>query len=127
MAVRLLLSCPPKPPSRTQNHSPSPNARFPLSFESRNFSDWCFIRRGLAVSVVSLTLALTLGSSPPGALSEAPPPPSRNPVLAGIANTKSWFQFYGDGFSIRVPPLFEDVMEPEVMIPTFRRANLAAV
>ncbi|CAL9096334.1 Pentatricopeptide repeat-containing protein [Musa troglodytarum] len=113
MAVRLLLSCSPKPPSRIQNHSSSPNTRFPLSFESRGFSDWCFIRRGLAVSVVSLALALTIGSSPPGALSEAPPPPSRNPVLAGIANTKSWFQFYGDGFSIRVPPLFEDIMEPE--------------
>ncbi|CAL5427095.1 unnamed protein product [Camellia sinensis] len=25
----------------------------------------------------------------------------------------SWFQFYGSGFAIRVPPQFEDIMEPE--------------
>ncbi|CAN8255704.1 unnamed protein product [Cochlearia groenlandica] len=31
----------------------------------------------------------------------------------GIASTKSWFQFFGDGFSIRVPPQFQDIMEPE--------------
>ncbi|XVF06157.1 hypothetical protein REPUB_Repub06bG0023300 [Reevesia pubescens] len=30
-----------------------------------------------------------------------------------VANTKSWFQFYGDGFAIRVPPEFEDIMDPE--------------
>ncbi|KAM3362812.1 hypothetical protein P3S68_017666 [Capsicum galapagoense] len=34
-------------------------------------------------------------------------------LLSDIANTKSWFQFYGDGFSIRVPPEFEDLTEPE--------------
>ncbi|KAL2514744.1 Mog1/PsbP/DUF1795-like photosystem II reaction center PsbP family protein [Forsythia ovata] len=33
--------------------------------------------------------------------------------LSGISNTKSWFQFYGDGFAIRVPPQFQDIMEPE--------------
>ncbi|KAJ4779393.1 hypothetical protein LUZ62_063650 [Rhynchospora pubera] len=38
---------------------------------------------------------------------------SRNPFLNGIANTKSWSQYIGDGFSIRVPPLFDDIMEPE--------------
>ncbi|XWS64585.1 hypothetical protein CRYUN_Cryun05aG0016200 [Craigia yunnanensis] len=37
---------------------------------------------------------------------------SSKPALS-IANTKSWFQFYGDGFAIRVPPEFEDIMEPE--------------
>ncbi|XP_015083257.1 uncharacterized protein LOC107026700 [Solanum pennellii] len=36
-----------------------------------------------------------------------------NNFLSGIANTKSWFQFYGDGFSIRVPPEFQDLTEPE--------------
>ncbi|KMZ62753.1 hypothetical protein ZOSMA_44G01560 [Zostera marina] len=30
-----------------------------------------------------------------------------------IENTKSWFQYVGGGFSIRVPPQFEDAMEPE--------------
>ncbi|XP_059302500.1 uncharacterized protein LOC132054524 [Lycium ferocissimum] len=38
---------------------------------------------------------------------------SLSSFLSGIANTKSWFQFYGDGFSIRVPPEFEDLTEPE--------------
>ncbi|KAF9606558.1 hypothetical protein IFM89_026618 [Coptis chinensis] len=38
--------------------------------------------------------------------------PSKS-LLSGIVNTKTWFQFYGDGFSIRVPPQFEDIMEPE--------------
>ncbi|KAK4729808.1 hypothetical protein R3W88_022796 [Solanum pinnatisectum] len=36
-----------------------------------------------------------------------------NTFLSGIANTKSWLQFYGDGFSIRVPPEFQDLTEPE--------------
>ncbi|XP_016491566.1 uncharacterized protein LOC107811196 isoform X3 [Nicotiana tabacum] len=38
---------------------------------------------------------------------------SLSSFLSGISNTKSWFQFYGDGFSIRVPPQFEDLTEPE--------------
>ncbi|XP_060966857.1 uncharacterized protein LOC115721314 isoform X1 [Cannabis sativa] len=38
---------------------------------------------------------------------------SAKPSLSGIVNTKSWFQFFGNGFSIRIPPDFEDVMEPE--------------
>lgn len=42
-----------------------------------------------------------------------PSNPSKPSVL-NIANTKAWFQFYGDGFAIRVPPEFEDIMEPEV-------------
>lgn len=38
---------------------------------------------------------------------------SAESFLSGISNTKSWFQFYGDGFAIRVPPQFQDIMEPE--------------
>ncbi|XP_078436198.1 tagatose-6-phosphate ketose/aldose isomerase, putative (Mog1/PsbP/DUF1795-like photosystem II reaction center PsbP family protein) [Wolffia australiana] len=34
-------------------------------------------------------------------------------ALPGIASTRSWFLYTGDGFSIRVPPDFEDVTEPE--------------
>jgi hypothetical protein len=59
------------------------------------------------------------------AAEEAPPllapvatPPSPNggaaPLLGGIANTRSWSQYYGSGFSIRVPPSFDDILEPEV-------------
>ncbi|CAA0823272.1 Mog1/PsbP/DUF1795-like photosystem II reaction center PsbP family protein [Striga hermonthica] len=40
-------------------------------------------------------------------------PTSSSYFLSGIANTRSWFQFYGDGFAIRVPPNFQDIMEPE--------------
>lgn len=72
-----------------------------------------------AISVVSVTLALTLANS--NALSEnleaslhPPSPPPRKQVLDGICSTKNWFQFFGDGFSIRVPPQFENIMEPEV-------------
>ncbi|KAG8363758.1 hypothetical protein BUALT_Bualt19G0055700 [Buddleja alternifolia] len=36
-----------------------------------------------------------------------------NSFLSGIANTKSWFQFYGDGFAIRVPPNFQDIQDPQ--------------
>ncbi|KAK9735390.1 hypothetical protein RND81_04G203200 [Saponaria officinalis] len=38
---------------------------------------------------------------------------SSKSILSGISNTKSWDQFYGDGFSIRVPPQFIDITEPE--------------
>lgn len=38
---------------------------------------------------------------------------SSKSFLSGIANTKSWFQFFGDGFTIRVPPDFKDFTEPE--------------
>ncbi|WOL16399.1 hypothetical protein Cni_G25186 [Canna indica] len=111
MAVRLLLSSPPKPPSQISNRNANPNIKFLLSIDERGHPNWRSLRREF---VVSLTLALTLGSPPPNALPEvSDSPPSRNPALAGIANTKSWFQFYGDGFSIRIPPQFEDIMEPE--------------
>lgn len=44
--------------------------------------------------------------------------PSKS-LLSSIENTTSWFQFYGDGFAIRVPPEFKDIMEPEVHLTTF--------
>ncbi|XP_073027191.1 uncharacterized protein [Primulina eburnea] len=58
----------------------------------------------LASSISSLVMISSASS--------AGMPPS-NSFLSGISSTKSWFQFYGDGFSIRVPPAFEDIMEPE--------------
>ncbi|KZV54427.1 hypothetical protein F511_09742 [Dorcoceras hygrometricum] len=56
-------------------------------------------------SAVSSFLMTSSASS-----AETPPPKS---FLSGICSTKSWFQFYGGGFCIRVPPEFEDIMEPE--------------
>lgn len=44
--------------------------------------------------------------------------PSKS-LLSSIENTTSWFQFYGDGFAIRVPPEFKDITEPEVHLTTF--------
>lgn len=34
-------------------------------------------------------------------------------IFAGILNTQSWYQFRGEGFSVRVPPNFDDLTEPE--------------
>ncbi|KAK6915547.1 hypothetical protein RJ641_020664 [Dillenia turbinata] len=61
---------------------------------------------GSSLPVIPVVLA---SSSP-----EASPLKS---FLSGIVNTKPWFQFFGDGFSIRVPPQFEDIMEPELRSP----------
>lgn len=49
---------------------------------------------------------------PPNAYAQTSSTPSKS-FLSGIANTKSWFQFFGDGFTIRVPPDFKDFTEPE--------------
>ncbi|XP_004495749.1 uncharacterized protein [Cicer arietinum] len=38
---------------------------------------------------------------------------SSSSLLSSIENTNSWFRFYGDGFAIRIPPQFQDVLEPE--------------
>ncbi|XP_011048935.1 PREDICTED: uncharacterized protein LOC105142824 [Populus euphratica] len=67
-----------------------------------------FIFKTTSLCVTSLTTQSPLAQS----LAESSSPSKS--VLSTIANTKSWFQFYGDGFSIRVPPQFEDIMEPEV-------------
>lgn len=34
-------------------------------------------------------------------------------IFAGLLNTQSWYQFRGEGFSVRVPPNFDDLTEPE--------------
>lgn len=44
---------------------------------------------------------------------QSPSSSSSNSFLSGIANTQSWVQFFGDGFSIRIPPQFEDTLEPK--------------
>lgn len=69
---------------------------------------------------ISLSSTLSLALQWPGvplwasADSSTSPSPSPSSFLSGIANTKSWFQFYGNGFAIRVPPQFEDITEPDV-------------
>ncbi|GAB4855508.1 hypothetical protein Ancab_024127 [Ancistrocladus abbreviatus] len=68
-----------------------------------------FIFQTITLWIAPLTLQTPIAFSATDTLL---PPPSKS-TLPGIANTKSWFQFFGDGFAIRVPPQFEDLMEPE--------------
>ncbi|TXG65633.1 hypothetical protein EZV62_006908 [Acer yangbiense] len=64
-----------------------------------------FILKTTSLCIISLASLIPLEKS----LAEPP-----KPSLSGIIeNTKSWSQFYGDGFAIRVPPQFEDLTEPE--------------
>ncbi|XP_060178492.1 uncharacterized protein LOC132608767 [Lycium barbarum] len=68
------------------------------------------LSRRLVFLTASTSLTFLLSQCP---ISSAQTKSSSSSFLSGIANTKSWFQFYGDGFSIRVPPEFEDLTEPE--------------
>ncbi|KAL6620225.1 hypothetical protein ACP70R_035364 [Stipagrostis hirtigluma subsp. patula] len=83
-------------------------------------------RRGLAVHTaiaIASTAAAAAAAGAGEAPSPSPPPMPETPagappakpggVLGGIANTRSWSQYYGSGFSIRVPPSFDDILEPE--------------
>ncbi|XP_073116885.1 uncharacterized protein [Elaeis guineensis] len=107
MAVHLLLSSPPKPPPQNPNRDPKfcpktcqwPKSRREVSIQA------------LTISIVSLTPWVSVPTALSASLETSAAP--RKPSLSGISNTKSWNQFFGDGFSIRVPPLFEDIMEPE--------------
>ncbi|XP_068660476.1 uncharacterized protein [Aristolochia californica] len=106
----LLFPSSPRPPQ-----NPKPENPYSLFGLAAKTIDICSSRRDLAlkttaaVSVLTLTLNLNLSSNAVALTDNEPP----KPTISGIASTKSWFQFFGDGFSIRVPPLFEDVMEPE--------------
>uniref|UniRef100_A0A0F7GXC3 Photosystem II reaction center PsbP family protein n=1 Tax=Geranium incanum TaxID=1158081 RepID=A0A0F7GXC3_9ROSI len=86
----------PKPKLLPQSHEPA--------ISKRRF----FLR---TASIVSAIAILTQQYPVPKSAAEASPPPKPAPLAVG--NTRSWFQFYGDGFSIRVPPEFQDVTEPE--------------
>ncbi|CAL4893461.1 unnamed protein product [Urochloa decumbens] len=90
-----------------------------LPNQRRHLSRCGASRRGLTVHT-----AIAIASAAAAAEAEAPPSPSpppspqaqappSKPVLGGIANTRSWSQYYGSGFSIRVPPSFDDILEPE--------------
>ncbi|KAJ3687582.1 hypothetical protein LUZ61_016746 [Rhynchospora tenuis] len=115
MAVTLrfpLLSPPllPSPPLSDQN--PYPNHQPPLHKRPRHSCS-----RRDAIILTSLVLP-AISLAPPWSaaatdLSEKANASSRKPFLDGIANTKSWSQYIGDGFSIRVPPQFDDIIEPE--------------
>ncbi|KAI5658957.1 hypothetical protein M9H77_27750 [Catharanthus roseus] len=94
---------PPKP-SQNLHSKPHFNPILPINSSRR------FLIFTTTISLSSLVLQWPEVSVSSGANSSSS---SSSSFLSGIANTKSWFQFYGDGFAIRVPPEFEDITEPE--------------
>ncbi|RVX19064.1 hypothetical protein CK203_007028 [Vitis vinifera] len=102
MAI-LHLSLSPRPLKPPQNPNPTtPKPRILCNSSKRDF----------ILNTASLC-AFSLSAHYPVAIAFADTSPSSKSILSAIANTKTWFQFFGDGFSIRVPPEFEDIMEPE--------------
>ncbi|MCE3051526.1 hypothetical protein HAX54_050093 [Datura stramonium] len=99
MAMSTLLPLsfhPPKPPQIPISTSAQPNS----------------LSRRLVFLTGSTSFCFFLSQCP---LLIPHPTPRRNRHLSfQELPHKSWFQFYGDGFSIRVPPEFEDLTEPEV-------------
>ncbi|TVU19298.1 hypothetical protein EJB05_35439, partial [Eragrostis curvula] len=122
MAPAALLPLAPTPPH------PSPSRRLlcrcRFSASRRDFT----IHTAIAIASTS---AATAGAAEAPAPSPQPPPPTPpaskpgGSVLSALANTKSWPQHYGSGFSIRVPPSFEDILEPEVTRPFSRDSGFA--
>ncbi|XP_022719329.1 uncharacterized protein LOC111277271 [Durio zibethinus] len=105
MALLIFLSLhPPNPPQGPQLNSlitPVPTTVIKTLNTKRQF----------ITNTTSVCINFLAQQNPlPQSLAETSTP--SKPAL-NIANTKSWFQFYGDGFAIRVPPEFEDIMEPE--------------
>ncbi|KAL4377106.1 hypothetical protein GQ457_02G035780 [Hibiscus cannabinus] len=102
--MAFLLSLSPNPPQNPKLSSPNtPIPATPIKTLAT--------KRQFIVNTASFcTIFLAQRNPTPQSLAAASSP--SKPAL-NIANTKSWFQFYGDGFAIRVPPEFEDIMEPE--------------
>ncbi|GJN14260.1 hypothetical protein PR202_gb01059 [Eleusine coracana subsp. coracana] len=112
MAPAALLPLAPSPPH------PSPPRRLicRCGASRRGFA----IHTAIAIASTSATAAgASAADEPPAPSPQPPPPPTPAPkpggsMLGGLVNTRSWSQHYGSGFSIRVPPSFEDILEPEV-------------
>ncbi|XP_030534939.1 uncharacterized protein LOC115744007 [Rhodamnia argentea] len=107
MAIPICLSLSPHPPNSPSISSSSSSSSIDSGLHFIKFSKREFISKTTKFLTVSLTPTWTFSQCS----AEPSSPPKSAPL--GIANTKSWFQFYGDGFAIRVPPQFEDIMEPE--------------
>ncbi|KAI3440411.1 PsbP domain-containing protein [Psidium guajava] len=107
MAIPICLSLFPHSPNTPSISSSSSSSSKDNGLHFITFSKREFISATTKFLIVSLTPTSTFSQCSAEPLS----PPKSAPL--GIANTKSWFQFYGDGFAIRVPPQFEDIMEPE--------------
>ncbi|KAM0894140.1 hypothetical protein ACQ4PT_024662 [Festuca glaucescens] len=114
-----LLPSPPHPKPPLLHHNPSPARLLTRCAASRRDFTIHTAVAGAAASAsaaMSRVVAAAAEEAPP-LLAPSPTPPSLNggaaPFLGGIANTRSWSQYYGSGFSIRVPPSFDDILEPE--------------
>ncbi|KAI6692510.1 hypothetical protein NL676_020220 [Syzygium grande] len=108
MVLPIRLSLSPHPPNIPSISSSS-------SSSSSKDNDLHFIKLSKRECISKTTRFLIFSLTPTWTFSQCsaePSSPSKSAPL-GIANTKSWFQFYGDGFAIRVPPQFEDITEPE--------------
>ncbi|KAI3725763.1 hypothetical protein L1987_65555 [Smallanthus sonchifolius] len=92
----------------SQSHPPKPSFN-PIT---NSVSEQSTSRRAfVSISTVSSLIAFF---QPPNLIAQtSSSSSSTKTILSGITSTKSWFRFYGDGFAIRVPPDFEDIMEPE--------------
>ncbi|KAI9185013.1 hypothetical protein LWI28_003401 [Acer negundo] len=103
MAILFSLSLSPHPPNPKLNS-------LTTTTTTTTTNNTAFTKRDFILKTTSLCI-ISLASQNPLEQSLAEPP---KPSLSGIIeNTKSWSQFYGDGFAIRVPPQFEDITEPE--------------
>lgn len=113
MAILLFLSPHHHPPlNPPQNPNPNPDNSKPNPQRTACLNS-AITKRQLIFKTTTLS-AISLATKSPFAQSLAESSPPSKSVLSGIANTNSWFQYYGDGFAVRVPPQFEDIMEPEV-------------
>ncbi|XP_019083990.1 PREDICTED: uncharacterized protein LOC104707064 isoform X2 [Camelina sativa] len=101
MAILLHSLCLHPPNPKPQNHN-----------KPKILSPCATFRRDVVLRTASLCfVSFIFQNQIPESLAD--PLKSSKPLRLGIANTSSWFQFFGDGFAIRVPPDFEDVNEPE--------------
>ncbi|KAI4301835.1 hypothetical protein L6164_035075 [Bauhinia variegata] len=109
--MAVLFSLYPCPPNPLQN----PNPKISKSFSSGSSKPLIFnpnltSKRHLILKTTLLGITVIPQLSVAQTSTQEP---SSKPLLSSIENTKSWYQFYGDGFAIRVPPEFQDIMEPE--------------
>ncbi|XAR52560.1 hypothetical protein NMG60_11020701 [Bertholletia excelsa] len=114
MAMAVLLSFSPHLPKPLLNPNPNRSTSKPTALCTFNFTNlFSFPRRYFILDTAALCFLSRTLHYPTAISSAETSPSSSKSILSGIANTKSWNQFYGDGFAIRVPPQFEDITEPE--------------
>ncbi|GAB2228933.1 hypothetical protein Droror1_Dr00023067 [Drosera rotundifolia] len=95
------LFLPTKPP---QNPNPRPKVHCCASLSKRE----------LILGSFALCVSSPLIIQTPFALADAETETKKKKSLFDeIVNTSSWFRFFGDGFAIRVPPTFENLIGPE--------------